>query len=532
MSDEKKLDLENELGLMGCVLQDAMKCLPLIRNRGGCESWFRHNGLKALWVCVTGLTDAGKPVDPLTALEEWRRLYCKQDVQGKEKGQTELPEADVGLIQRCIDSAVTIAHVEFYADSVREKHIANMARSVARSFSADVGHGTQSAIQEMASKLQDLLEEASKGGRKYSMDVLVPSIMDDINTAYDVVMVKGKGKVRYCPGLELPWQHVNNMYGGALPGLHIISGRPSTGKTTLVNNFLRFWADYLKVHGGVNSMDMTPKMFMMRNVSEMSAVSLPKALKGDLRRDQLERWATAAERIKGWNVEMDVIHDLDRFRSWVTLGVMKKGWKFAVIDHIQLMKFNGSMRMGVNDRIEIISGSIKNLANDLGIPIFALSQLSRDCEKDQRKPTASDLRGGGSLEQDAKTVLMLYKDPKVAEAWKNFAPKHLAAYSEDQKTNEYMAKKLRPVFACLEKNQDGETGDIPLVMYPNYFRFRLADYLAETCIEYDEKNPKKIIGRNETAKFGRVHPDWRQFKEDERFARAGGLVTDYDDGKV
>jgi hypothetical protein len=105
----------------------------------------------------------------------------------------------------------------------------------------------------------------------------------------------------------------------------------------------------------------------------------------------------------------------------------------------------------------------------------------------------------------------------------------LAAYSDSRDTNIYMAKRLRPVFASLEKNQDGETGDIPLVMYPNYFRFRQGDYRAETVLVTDGKTDK-VKDRHEADKFGRVHPDWRCFAEDERFKKAGGLVTDYEDG--
>jgi replicative DNA helicase len=214
----------------------------------------------------------------------------------------------------------------------------------------------------------------------------------------------------------------------------------------------------------------------------------------------------------------------------VTVGVRKKGWSFVVIDFIQLMKFKGSLKLGGNDRIEILSGSIKELANDLAIPIICLSQLSRDSEKDQRKPMMSDLRGGGSLEQDAKTVLMLWRDLKVSEMWKLCPPVKLAAYSDKLDTNIYMAKRLRPVFASLEKNQDGETGDIPLVMYPNYFRFRQGDYRAET-VTVTDANSGKVKDRHESDKFGRVHPDWRRFAEDQRFAKAGGLVTDYEDGE-
>ena len=530
MGEKNKIEAENELGLMGCILQDPEVWLPMVENKGGQATWFRHTGIRSIWLAVNSVKNCGKPVDAITALEAWRMLWDKQVNGEKDKRAIEISEPDVSLLERCIEDTPVAAHAEYYADLVRERWIADKARSIGREFSSGVGHGAVDAIQTMAGALQDLMDEATRGGRRYSRELLSARIRQRVSDAYRVVMTEGHGKVRYCPGLEMPWRHMNNMYGSAMAGLHIVSGRPSAGKTTLINNFIRFWCEHLNVAGGVNSMDMTPEMFLMRNVAEKSSVSLPKALKGDLRKEQYERWMEVLEQCSTWNLDLDCIKDLDQFRSWVTVGRRKKGWKFCVIDFIQLMKFKGSLHMGVNDRIEIISGVVKEIANDLDMPIFALSQLSRDCEKDQRKPTMSDLRGGGSLEQDAKTVLMLWKDQKIADLWKDYPPRSLAAYSDDAKTNEYMARRLRPVFASLEKNQDGETGDIPLVMYPNYFRFRLGDYLAETCYEYDKKNPEKIVSRHEAAKFGKVHQDWRQFKEDERFAKAGGLVTEYQDG--
>jgi len=530
MSDEKSLKIENELGLLGCILQDADVWLPMVENKGGQASWFKHVGLRSVWLAVNSVKNSGRPVDAITTLEAWRVLWDKQENGEKDKYAIEVSQPDVSLLERCIEDTPTSAHAEYYADLVRERWIADKARSIGREFSNGVGHGAIDAIQTMSGALQDLMDEATKGGRRFSREMLSARIRHRVADAYRVVMTEGHGKVRYCPGLEMPWRHMNNLYGSAMPGLHIVSGRPSTGKTTLINNFIRFWCDYLKVSGGVNSMDMTPEMFLMRNVAEKSSVSLPKALRGDLRKEQYDRWMEVLEQCSMWNMDLDCIKDLDQFRSWVTVGVRKKGWKFCVIDFIQLMKFKGSLHMGVNDRIEIISGSVKEIANDLDLPIFALSQLSRDCEKDERKPTMSDLRGGGSLEQDAKTILMLYKDKKVAEIWRAYAPKHLTAYSTDAKTNEYMAKRLRPVFAILEKNQDGETGEIPMVMYPNYFRFRLADYMAAEVNEYSDKNPDKITGKNESAKFNRVHSDWRMFPEDDKFQKAGGIVTDYEDG--
>lgn len=65
-----------------------------------------------------------------------------------------------------------------------------------------------------------------------------------------------------------------------------------------------------------------------------------------------------------------------------------------------------------------ISGSLKRMAKDLKTPVMTLSQLSRDVEKrpmGQRRPTNSDLRDSGSIEQDADSIIMLYREAAYQE---------------------------------------------------------------------------------------------------------------------
>jgi len=60
-----------------------------------------------------------------------------------------------------------------------------------------------------------------------------------------------------------------------------------------------------------------------------------------------------------------------------------------------------------------ISGSLKRMAKDLKTPVMSLSQLSREVEKrplGQRRPTNADLRDSGSIEQDADSIIMLYRE--------------------------------------------------------------------------------------------------------------------------
>jgi replicative DNA helicase len=73
-----------------------------------------------------------------------------------------------------------------------------------------------------------------------------------------------------------------------------------------------------------------------------------------------------------------------------------------------------------NDKFTEISASLTEAAKNLDIPIVTLSQLSRDFEKrvlaakdkEKVRPNLSDLRGSGSIEQDAFSVIFLNR-PEV-----------------------------------------------------------------------------------------------------------------------
>lgn len=80
--------------------------------------------------------------------------------------------------------------------------------------------------------------------------------------------------------------------------------------------------------------------------------------------------------------------------------------QIACIDHLQLIHHDKSS----NRFLELSEASrqIKLLAMRLGIPILVLSQLSREVEREKRRPVLSDLRECGNVEQDADIVMFLH----------------------------------------------------------------------------------------------------------------------------
>ena len=87
----------------------------------------------------------------------------------------------------------------------------------------------------------------------------------------------------------------------------------------------------------------------------------------------------------------------------------KEPLKLIVVDYLQLMTAKQATTR--EQEVSQISRSIKALAMDLGVPILAVAQLNRSIEMrtgEQSRPTLSDLRDSGQIEQDADIVGMVW----------------------------------------------------------------------------------------------------------------------------
>ncbi|WPV66309.1 replicative DNA helicase [Chitinophaga sp. LS1] len=197
----------------------------------------------------------------------------------------------------------------------------------------------------------------------------------------------------------------------------IIAARPSVGKTAFALNLAKNAAYHpiKPVKAGVFSLEMSTGQVTQRIMSASCEVPLDAIRRGKLESWQLEtlrnQWN---EKLLNQNIFIDDTPGLSilELRSKARKMVNKHGVGFIIIDYLQLMTAGTDGKNGNREQeISKISRQIKSLAKELGIPIIALSQLSRDVEKRSGSmPMLSDLRESGAIEQDADMVMFLYRD--------------------------------------------------------------------------------------------------------------------------
>ena len=147
-----------------------------------------------------------------------------------------------------------------------------------------------------------------------------------------------------------------------------------------------------------------------------------------------------------------------------------------MVDYLQLLQ--GTGRNGSDNRVnEIseISRGLKTLAKELGVPVIALSQLSRAVEsREDKRPMLSDLRESGSIEQDADMVWFVFREDYYVASREPKQP----VDGDDAKTHELHDKwreEMERVYGLAElivaKQRHGATGKVRLRFEPRITRF-------------------------------------------------------------
>ena len=215
------------------------------------------------------------------------------------------------------------------------------------------------------------------------------------------------------PGIPTGLRDLDAMIGGLQIGkLIILAGRPSMGKSAVGCQIPYFTADSGEP-SAIFTMEMGRKEVVERLVSAATSVGLD-ALRSPMTIEDIGwgRITAAMTRIPKIPLHFDETPGLtsNQLLSRIRQLKVQHGIRVVTIDYLGLLSVNQKA-----ERRDLALGEItrdlKNIAKLLGITIILLAQLSRKCEeRADKRPILSDLRESGNLEQDADTVIFVYRD--------------------------------------------------------------------------------------------------------------------------
>jgi len=383
---------------------------------------------RAIYEAMERLHEDRAPIDPVTVADALK--------------DNKVIEAAGGLsyLAELASNVPTSSHAQKYCDIVRDHSLRRRLLSAGKSIQQIATDNDTPATELLESAEQQLLQlsRQSTQAKPRELAEIAPGRYEFYTTLYE-----SEDPAEHF-GIRTGFPDIDQLLTGLQPGhLMVLAGRPSMGKTALALDIAR------NVAGGgklvtIFSLEMTQAELSDRIFSTLLEVETWRLKRGSLSDDEYQRMGSVFDTLKDCRIFIDDDSDttLANLRSKARRQQLEHGLDLLIIDYLQLIEVTDrSAGENQTQRISFISKNLKNLARELHCPIIALSQLSRSCE--QRTPPIpilSDLRDSGAIEQDADSVIMLYR----------------AGYYD----NDLEQPDLTDVY--LRKNRQGPTGHVEL----------------------------------------------------------------------
>ena len=360
------------------------------------ESFYSEKNGK-IFSAMTTLLDENTPIDVTTVTSILQKKNEISAVGGVE------------YLTEILNYVPTAANIDFYLQAVEESAILRNLIETATEIASD-GYRTDETVNEILDssekKILNIVKKRTSSEFRPIKDV-VAKVQEDLETLSE--------QKREITGLATGWYDFDRITTGLHPNeLIILAARPAVGKTAFALNIATHVAMTQDKSVVLFNLEMNAEQLAMRILSSLGQVDGFKLRTGNLLNQDWKRINEAAAQLSSSNL---IIEDT----AGITIGELRakcrrlasseKGLALIIVDYLQLL--SGGKNYGANRQQEVsdISRSLKTLALELGVPIIALSQLSRSVDqREDKRPVLSDLRDSGSIEQDADIVTFLYRD--------------------------------------------------------------------------------------------------------------------------
>jgi replicative DNA helicase len=388
--------VEAEQGVIGCCLLEPVALIQVL-DRLTADMFYseRH---RMIWEAIFALAEKAVPPDLIAVTDELRKKN-KLEAVGGAAYLTELP-SKVG----------SLAHIEHYANIVRDKYIRRQLIQAAREV-AVLAQDEEGDISEQAGEAERLVFSATQmeaEGKFAAIDAVAKNFWDYAYTR------RNEGASGISTGFNL----IDIATGGLHAGdVVVLAARPGEGKTTLSLQIGYSVAEKLNKPVAFFSLEMGKEQIANKLIVGLGGFN-NQAIRN--RRLSKEEWQAGYEIVKNMSGNLMVDDQAGvttmQMRSRARRLKAEKGdLGLVVIDFLQLITDRPPLKNSSrNEQVGLITRRCKEMAKELGVPLLLLSQLNRSIEMRANKmPTLSDLRESGEIEQVADVVMFIHQ-PKDA----------------------------------------------------------------------------------------------------------------------
>lgn len=346
-----------------------------------------------LYKVAAELFEQNKVCDPFTLREVIESRFFGTDFDYLDKRLTDVIATPAALPKSFL------AHVELVKQaSLRRRSIKILEDGLGQLKRYEDVQDTQSMI---VSELSNIEQD---DGKKQVFD------FDDMTAGVFAKIEEARSGVK--PYLDTGFPDLDSLMQVNNGDLVVVAARPSIGKSLISVNMQTHLAKYKDGASVFFSVEMDEVSVQRRIIASECSIPIPKVQDGSMDADEWARFQKfvsdrPTERLK---VVRDTNLDVSSIRRNLVRLKREHGRISSVgIDYLQLM--SGLSGDDSVKRIGDVTRSLKLMADEFACPIFLLSQLNRAVEKrPNKRPTMSDLRDSGSIEQDADVIMFLYRE--------------------------------------------------------------------------------------------------------------------------
>lgn len=400
-------NLEVEQAVLGSLLSDS-----------GLTYWPQVAGLLApdhfaepvhsrIFNAIATLCSAGKPATPLTLKSAFEKDETLQEIGG------------FVYLSRLMSSAVPLLSLRPHAELLRDLSARRVVIEAATKLIEDAGTVTvdetfRPTLANHVEAMQALFENGSTRKTTATLGEASAAMVERVKRIRNGEVDRNAIKT----GIAA----IDRLTGGLHRGEYVIlGGRPSMGKTALA---CQLTYNVAERGAGVfyASLEMPVALLTPRLVScrlwtpgTVSVVDYQRILRGAVNEVEMRWIESAAKEMKSWPYIIDDAPGLSAPELEARVQVAKsklersgRSLDLVVVDHLHKMRHPNTPSK-VNEYTEI-SSRLAEMAKRLDCPVVALAQLNRGVEsRDDKRPQLADLRESGSIEQDADTVMFVYR---------------------------------------------------------------------------------------------------------------------------